>query len=368
VWLISYPNMRVQFQSAWGLANLALLDDDTREKIHEAGGLNALFKWYNNMDFVVQLENLAALANLTLSKVVSEAMVRQFKCIPFFIALIESNKPKHAQFSAIAIANLARIEAHRVTIRQCGGITALVGCIMSHDYQKRRHGCRALANMVLSPSKEIEQIFESKGLIDKIIKMTTRNEVETQREVVALIRNLSCHARLRPLLLDRGVMKAVNIAKSSIFPQVTEWCGEIITLLEREIARGDIDLKALLRREGNKAAASSLGEADLDLLRRMEPLRGEVEWSTWGSKLESVFSPVFSTIPNPMGCQVTIFRDAAQSQIPLAYGMSRLTMAKVNSRCNSIVLACAVSIRIYALLWHTIKQRNPHHASSMTSP
>ena len=24
VWLISYPNMRVQFQSAWGIANLAL--------------------------------------------------------------------------------------------------------------------------------------------------------------------------------------------------------------------------------------------------------------------------------------------------------------------------------------------------------
>lgn len=30
VWLISYPNMRVQFQSAWGLANLALLDEDAR--------------------------------------------------------------------------------------------------------------------------------------------------------------------------------------------------------------------------------------------------------------------------------------------------------------------------------------------------
>lgn len=24
VWLISYPNIRVQFQSAWGIANLAL--------------------------------------------------------------------------------------------------------------------------------------------------------------------------------------------------------------------------------------------------------------------------------------------------------------------------------------------------------
>lgn len=37
VWLISYPNMRVQFQSAWGLANLALVDEDARIKIHKQG-------------------------------------------------------------------------------------------------------------------------------------------------------------------------------------------------------------------------------------------------------------------------------------------------------------------------------------------
>ena len=84
---------------------------------------------------------------------------------------------------------------------------------MSHDYQKRRHGARALANMALSPSKDIEQVFESAGLIDRILKMALRKEIETQREVVALIRNLCCHARLRPLLLDRGVMKAVDISR-----------------------------------------------------------------------------------------------------------------------------------------------------------
>jgi hypothetical protein len=61
VWLISYPNMRVQFQSAWGLANLALLDDETRWKIHISGGTKSLFEWYMDMDFVVQLEALAAL-------------------------------------------------------------------------------------------------------------------------------------------------------------------------------------------------------------------------------------------------------------------------------------------------------------------
>jgi hypothetical protein len=215
VWLISYPNMRVQFQSAWGLANLALLDDDARLKIHEAGGTKTLFEWYMDMEFVVQLEALAAMANLTLSMEVADEMVSRYKCIPFFIDLVSSNKLKHAQFSAIALSNLARKESFRDLIRRSGGITALVGCIMSHDYQKRRHGCRALANMALSPSKEIEQVFESKGLIDKILKMALRKEIETQREVVALIRNLACHARLRPMLLDRGVMNAVHASRVS---------------------------------------------------------------------------------------------------------------------------------------------------------
>ncbi len=217
VWLISYPNMRVQFQSAWGLANLALLEEDARLKIHEAGGTKALFEWYTEMDFVVQLEVLAAMANLTLSQEVSDIMVSRHKCIPFFIDLVASNKLKHSQFAAIAMANLARKEIYREQIRKSGGISALVTCLMSHNYQKRRHGCRALANMALSPTKEIEQVFESKGLIDRILKMALRKEIETQREVVALIRNLSCHARLRPLLLDRGVMSAVEASKVCFF-------------------------------------------------------------------------------------------------------------------------------------------------------
>jgi hypothetical protein len=67
---------------------------------------------------------------------------------------------------------------------------------------------------------------------------------------------------------------------------------------QRQSQGGAIDLKALIRREGAKGTA--IGEADIDLLKKMEPLRGQVEWSTWGSKLESIFSPVFSSVPNLM--------------------------------------------------------------------
>jgi hypothetical protein len=213
VWLISYPNMRVQFQSAWGLANLALLDEDARMKIHSEGGTKTLFEWYTDMETLVQLETLAALTNLTLSYDVAEEMVHRHKCIPFFIELICSTKLKHATFAAIGLGNLARKETFREIIRKSGGVAALVGCIMSHDYQKRRHGARALANIALSPAKEIEQVFESVNLIDRIVKMAVRKEIETQREVIALIRNLTCHARIRPILLDRGIMNAITISK-----------------------------------------------------------------------------------------------------------------------------------------------------------
>lgn len=42
---------------------------------------------------------------------------------------------------------------------------------------------------------------------------------------------------------------------------------------------GSIDLKALIRREGAKGSA--IGEADIDLLRKMDPLKGESTVCLW---------------------------------------------------------------------------------------
>jgi hypothetical protein len=126
--------------------------------------------------------------NLTLSEEVADEMVLRHKCIPFFMSLVASNKLKHSQFAAIALGNIARKEFSRDLMRKAGGLQTLVGCVMSHDYQKRRYGCMALANMALSVSLDIVQVFESRGLLDRIIKMAERKEIETQREVVTLIR------------------------------------------------------------------------------------------------------------------------------------------------------------------------------------
>lgn len=42
--------------------------------------------------------------------------------------------------------------------------------------------------MALSVSEDIVQVFASRGLLDRIVKMCERREVEMQKEVVTLIR------------------------------------------------------------------------------------------------------------------------------------------------------------------------------------
>lgn len=39
------------------------------------------------------------------------------------------------------------IQFARELMRKCGGLQTLVGCVMSHDYQKRRYGCMALGTL-----------------------------------------------------------------------------------------------------------------------------------------------------------------------------------------------------------------------------
>lgn len=49
--LMDYPNKRVQFQSVWALANIALWDDEARMSIHNHGCTQYLFQAYSSMDF-----------------------------------------------------------------------------------------------------------------------------------------------------------------------------------------------------------------------------------------------------------------------------------------------------------------------------
>jgi hypothetical protein len=277
------------------------------------------------MEFIVQLEALAALTNLTNSFEVSKDMVYRFKCLPFFMDLIASNKLKHSQFATIAVGNLARTDDYREMLRLSGGIQILVGCIASEDYQKRKYALRALANIALSLSHDLTQVFQAKGLIPRIVKMAKRNEIETQKEVIALIRNLSCHAELRVTLMENNVVAAIKASRSSIYPEVREWYKEVQGIMLVEVKNKDWE---------------GADEKDKDYVVKLEsftPLTGGVEWSTWGSKLDSVFSPVFFTLPSLSALQVKTMQDTPVS-VKLSAGASKEVLTKWKDNLNFQVL------------------------------
>ena len=77
-------------------------------------------------------------------------------------------------------------------------------------------------------------MFESRGLLDKVLKMAIRSEIQTQQEVICLIRNLFCFSSLRPLLLERGLKEALDRSRDSVFPDVQKWCQEMEEALEQD--------------------------------------------------------------------------------------------------------------------------------------
>lgn len=326
VWLLSYPNLRVQFQAAWALANIALLDEESRIKIHEANGVITLLGGYPKMQPMAQLEALAALANLTLSPHIANEMAKHLNCIPFFMNLVKSNQTMHCVFSCIAIGNLARKEGLRDAIRRSRGVQALVECIMSQNYQKRKYGMFALANMALSANKDMQQLFQTKGLVDRIIKMAERKEVDTQREVVALIRNLACHRSLRCILLDNGVMLAIQSFRGSVYADVANWSEDIAAIMEKEIAStGIIEVKNMTKR--NKGELVDEEAEDVENLQKVEPLDGRVDWATWGSKLDQLFQAMFDSIPHPVDLGLATPRGEPLI-ISLATSLTNETMRK----------------------------------------
>ena len=244
----------------------------------------------------MQLETLACIANLSLSQTVAEALVRRYNCISFIMDLISGKKLRHSLFALICLCNLSKREMFREQIRNAYGIESIIACLMSHDYNKRKFGALALSNMALSSSEEIQNVFETRGLIERIVKIARRKEVETQREIVALVRNLACHARLRPVLLDSGIMHTLESFRGSVHDGVAKWTDEISILMQREITMGNFaDTKlggsasSSKLRSRSAALEAEVVQSDKEFLKNMQALDARVEWSTWGSKARRYF-------------------------------------------------------------------------------
>ena len=301
VWLISYPNIRVQFQSIWGLANVCIFDEAVRIKVHEAGGTATLFELYSEMDFMVQLEALATLANLSLSHHVTRYMVKHHNAIAFFLELARSNRTRHSDFATVALGNICRYPDFCNRLIDQGGLPVLVGCFISSDYGKKRSACRALANVCLTPKMAIEKAFSSRQLLQRVVKFSTRNEVETQLEVAALLRALMCRPKIRTILLSLKVHNAVDYFAHSSIPDVKLMSDDMYTLMEFELGLAQRDNKSF----------------DENYLDDQQPLDGMINWNSWGSKLDSIFAPVFNAVPLLSGLRVT-----AKAGVPIEIDMS----------------------------------------------
>jgi len=171
---------------------------------------------------------------------------------------------------------------------------------MSHHYQKRKYGMLALANMALSPVPEVQRLFRDwPGLLDRVVKTASSNELDTQREVVALIRNLAAHSQLRPVLLDKGVMAVMHNLRNSPLDEVTRCVEELSQSIERELAATGV-ARVVAGFEADEAAA------DAAALKKLNPLDARVDWSTWGSKLDALFEPIFAQAPTPVHMQLEV--------------------------------------------------------------
>lgn len=82
----------------------------------------------------------------------------------------------------------------------------------------------------------------------------------------------------------------------------------------------------------------TLSQSGLELLARMTPLEGCVTWSTWGSKLESIFAPIFASLPTLQGSQIYTLRDTPV-EICLANGLSKSGLQKSRDVLTYCVVA-----------------------------
>ncbi len=315
---MEHKSERVQFMALWTISTMALEDEEARAVMHEGGATKIIMSKFDEYTFICQVEALAALANMSLCDAVSESLVRQFNGIPFIMAQINGHSSRHSLFALVCLGNLTRREQYREQIRVANGIQTLVTCLMSHDYQKRKFGVLALSNMALSVSEEMDSIFKTRGLIERVVKMSKRQEVETQKEVVALVRNMACHSRLRPVLLSSGIMTILHTFRASVHKGVAKWADEIYALMQLEITQGSLEeFKGGGTELGKKSAVNRVQNTtdnDREYMRSFSPLHAKVAWSTWGSRLGPIFEPLLAEVP-PVNTKLPCETGAKERQL-----------------------------------------------------
>ena len=160
---------------------------------------------------------------------------------------------------------------------QYGGAWVLIEAVLSGDYMKLKFGCVALGNLALSYNSDTLDAIKGRGVLERVLKMAERNEVETQREIVSLLRNLACYASMREILFKKGLIKVMEKLKSSSYEDVSKWAEDVLNVMMDYVRdRQDHSKRQILL---------SSKDSDVRMLQKMRPLSCQVKWSTWGRNL-----------------------------------------------------------------------------------
>jgi hypothetical protein len=169
-----------------------------------------------------------------------------------------------------------------------------MGLVQTPDFEKQKCACMALANISQNIDPQHAGPLMSADFIDRIIKLAVTKDADLHVEISTLLRNLSFYPEFAQLLRDRGAIVAIATLRKSLFPQVRD--------------SGQIAAQNLM---GNSTDHSK-AEKQAAILTSFEPLVAFVNWDTWGSKLDNIFSPVFAAAPQAIGRHVVTITGAAR--------------------------------------------------------
>ena len=305
IWLVDYPNVRIQYQSLWALANLAHHEDCRREIFlsrsrmdvtgnSDESGIEVILRLFTSAKSqpALKMEALAALINCSVSTEVARFLTSELKVLKTLVELLW-RQTMYTQFVTMAIGNLAKDRCSCQELCQIGAVQALMGLVLTPNFLKQKFACMALANIAQNMPRECVGPLVSEDFMDRIVKLATTNDTDMHEEISTLLRNLSFYPALARMMRDRGAIVAVAYMRKSTNEKVKE--------------AGKIAARNLMG-EGSEDQMEEA--AHLKVLSSFEPLEAIVSWDTWTSKLESVFSPVFAAAPQAIGRHVVTITGA----------------------------------------------------------
>ncbi|GMH94609.1 hypothetical protein TL16_g12954, partial [Triparma laevis f. inornata] len=302
IWLVDYPNVRIQYQSLWALSNLATHEECRHEifvarsrSVERETGVEVMYRLFTSAQSqpALKMEALAAIINCSVSGEVSKFLVSRMHVLKSLVELLW-RQTIYTQFVTMAVGNMAKDRNACKELCELGAVHALMGLVHTPNFGKQKYACMALANIAQKMNEEDAGPLMNEHFVDRIIKLAVTNEVDLHEEIATLLRNLSFYPACATLLRDRGAIVAIAVLRKSMFASVRD--------------SGQIAAQNLM---GNSADVN-LAQKQAAILDSFEPLEALVTWDTWGSKLDNIFSPVFAAAPQAIGRHVATLIGASR--------------------------------------------------------